>query len=67
YGTSLFILEVLAMNRFVDGMLIGGMAVAAGAYFAVKNKDKGRKLMQNGKDVLNKAEDYIDMAEKKMF
>ena len=55
------------MNRFVDGMLIGGMAVAAGAYFAVKNKDKGRKLMQKGKDVLNKAEDYIDMAEKKMF
>ena len=25
------------------------------------------KLMEGGKDVLNKAEDYIDMAEKKMF
>ncbi len=55
------------MNRFVDGMIIGGMAAAAGAYLMVKNKDKGRKLMQGGKEVLNKAEDYIDMAEKKMF
>ena len=55
------------MSKFVDGMIIGGAAVAAGAYLAAKNKDKGRKLMEGGKDVLNKAEDYIDMAEKKMF
>lgn len=55
------------MNKFVDGMILGGMAVAAGAYFAVKNKDKGRQLMKGGKEVLNKAEDYIDMAEKKIF
>ena len=54
------------MSKFVDGMIIGGAAVAAGAYLAA-NKDKGRKLMEGGKDVLNKAEDYIDMAEKKMF
>ena len=55
------------MSKFVDGMIIGGAAVAAGAYLGGKNKDKGRKLMEGGKDVLNKAEDYIDMAEKKMF
>ena len=55
------------MSKFVDGMIICGAAVAAGAYLAAKNKDKGRKLMEGGKDVLNKAEDYIDMAEKKMF
>ena len=55
------------MGRFVNGLLTGGMAAAAGAYYLSKNKDKGRKMMREGKEVLNKAENCLDMAEQKMF
>lgn len=55
------------MGKFVNGLIAGGVAVAAGAYYVSKNKDKGRKMMREGKEVLNKAEDYLDMAEKKMY
>ena len=55
------------MGRFVNGLLTGGMAAAAGAYYLNKNKDKGRKMMREGKEVLNKAENCLDMAEQKMF
>ena len=55
------------MGRFVNGMIAGSMAAAAGAYYLNKNKDKGRKMMREGKEVLNKAENCLDMAEQKMF
>ncbi|MDD5946087.1 MAG: hypothetical protein PUD43_10275 [Clostridia bacterium] len=55
------------MGRFVNGMIAGGAAAAAGAYYLSKNKDKGRRMVQQGKDVLNKAEDCLDAAEQKMM
>ncbi|GFI61929.1 hypothetical protein IMSAG049_01100 [Clostridiales bacterium] len=55
------------MGRFVNGIITGGIATAAGAYYFSKNKDKGRRMMQEGRDVLNRAEDCIDRAEQKMF
>lgn len=55
------------MGRFVNGMLAGGVAVAAGAYYLSKNKDKGHRMIEGGKDMLNKAEDCLDMAEQRML
>ncbi len=51
------------MGRFMNGMITGGAAMAAGAYYLSKNKDKGRRMMREGKEVLNKAEDCLDNAE----
>ncbi|MCD8036290.1 MAG: hypothetical protein LUE88_02770 [Clostridiales bacterium] len=51
------------MGRFMNGMIAGGAAMAAGAYYLSRNKDKGRCMIHEGKEVLNKAEDCLDCAE----
>ncbi len=55
------------MSKFVNGLITGGMAAAAGAYYLAKNKDKGRHMIKESKEVLDKAESYLDKAEQKMF
>ena len=34
------------MSKFVNGLITGGVAAAAGAYYLVKNKDKGRHMIR---------------------
>ena len=57
----------ISMSKFVNGLITGGMAAAAGAYYLAKNKDKGRHMIKESKEVLDKAESYLDKAEQKMF
>ncbi len=54
------------MSKFVNGLITGGVA-AAGAYYLVKNKDKGRHMIRESREVLDKAETCLDKAEQKMF
>ena len=55
------------MSKFVNGLITGGVAAAAGAYYLVKNKDKGRHMIRESREVLDKAETCLDKAEQKMF
>ena len=55
------------MGRFVNGLILGGIGAMAGAYYLDKNKDKGRQIVQDGRDVLEKAENCLDKSEQKMM
>ena len=55
------------MGRFVNGLILGGIGAMAGAYYLDKNKDKGRQIVQDGRDVLEKVENCLDKAEQKMM
>ena len=55
------------MGRFVNGMIAGSVAAAAGAYYLSKNKEKCRHMINEGREVLDKAESCLDKAEQKMF
>ena len=55
------------MSKFVNGLITGGVAAAAGAYYLVKNKDKGRHMIRESREVLDKAETCLDKAEQKIF
>ena len=55
------------MSKFVNGLITGGVAAAAGAYYLVKNKDKGRHMIRESREVLDKAEKCLDKAEQKVF
>lgn len=55
------------MGRFVNGLILGGVSAIAGAYYLEKNKDKSRKMVQEGREVLDKAENYLDKAEQKIM
>ncbi len=62
-----FLLGGNKMGRFVNGMIAGSVAAAAGAYYLSKNKEKGRHMINEGREVLDKAENCLDKAEQKMF
>ena len=55
------------MSKFVNGLITGGVAAAAGAYYLVKNKDKGRHMIRESREVLDKAETCWDKEKQKMF
>lgn len=54
------------MGRFVNGLVLGSFSAMAGAYYLEKNKDKSREVVQQGREVLEKAENYLDKTEQKI-
>ena len=55
------------MKKFTSGLIAGIVTTAAGAYLLVKNKDKGHIVVRESREVLEKAEDYLDKAEKNLM
>ena len=55
------------MNKFAGGMLIGGAVAAAGIYYMIENKHKGIKVINEGREVLDKAENCLDKVERKIY
>lgn len=50
----------MKMNRFANGLLIGGMATMAGAAYLAQNKRARNKIVKKGKKTVMKAEEVLD-------
>ena len=48
------------MKRIATGLIIGGILGAIGAEYVSMNNSTKRKVIRQGKKVINKAEDVLD-------
>lgn len=49
------------MTKFTTGLIAGGILGAVGITCALTDKKTRQKIMQNGKKMIHKAEDTINM------
>lgn len=48
------------MQKFAKGMILGGLVGAAGLTYAMSDRKTRKRIMRDGKKMLNKAEDMAE-------